>query len=118
MMVCMDVYLRYTRSCHDMESQLVPFAAPPSVLGTLPLFSSSSRREANKRWVRSAFGCKCSISVTQDDRASENEARKVGKKHAYLFAARNEPLHQHRLCLLCIIQLLPNLLILKRRAGV
>src|ERR1700761_4542523 len=79
MMVCMDVYLRYTRSCHDMESQLVPFAAPPSVLGTLPLFSSSSRRDANKRWVRSAFGCKCSISVTQDDRATDRGETKPAK---------------------------------------
>lgn len=53
------------------HSQLVPFTALASDLeALLPLFSSSSRSEANKRCVRSALGCKCSISVTQDDHNS------------------------------------------------
>jgi hypothetical protein len=51
------------------HSQLVPFTVPTSDLETLlPLFSSSSRSEANRRCVRSALGCKYSISVIQDDR--------------------------------------------------
>jgi len=71
------------------QSQLVPFTVAPSVLGILPLFSSSSRSEANKRCVRSALGCKCSIlSVTQNNRAHTTErvcvclegAERVAKK--------------------------------------
>ena len=103
-----------TKIHQGTESQLATFTAPPSVLGTLPLFSSSSRRETNKRWVRSAFGCKCSISVIQDDWRNEASKRGRKKEHTYLFTARNEPLHQHRLGLLRVVQLLPNLLNLQK----
>ena len=115
------------------HSQLAPFTAATSVLvALLPLFSNSSRSEANKRCVRSALGCKCSISVTQnDDRNHRNttqaerlsslsllanageEGRGRGRGVvAYLFATRYQPLYQHRLSLLRVVQLLPELLVL------
>jgi hypothetical protein len=57
------------------HSQLVPFTAPSSVLVVtlLPLFSNSSRSEANKRCVRSALGCKCSISVNSGRRPNSHK---------------------------------------------
>lgn len=64
----------YTRSfdissdSHPLENKLnnkyndvQPPTGPPSA-SLAPRFSNSSRREANKRWVRSAFGC---VSVRQ-----------------------------------------------------
>lgn len=116
------------------HSQLAPFTAATSVLvALLPLFSNSSRSEANKRCVRSALGCKCSISVTQnDDRSHRNTTqaerlsslslsfgKRGGRRErerrggvAYLFATRYQPLYQHRLSLLRVVQLLPELLVL------
>jgi hypothetical protein len=59
------------------HSQLATFTTPPaSVLENLLLLSNSSRREANKRCVRSALGCRCSISVTQDDGANWRVVKK------------------------------------------
>lgn len=73
--------LGYYSSRH---SQLVPFTALTSDLeALLPLFSASSRSEANKRCVRSALGCKCSISVTQHDHTTHTRlslAKPAGKE--------------------------------------
>jgi hypothetical protein len=125
-----DASARSTRVT-SRHSQLVPFTALASDLeALLPLFSNSSRSEANKRCVRSALGCKCSISVTQENdhksytvskelifslakRAGKGgQGNGVMKRFAYLFATRYQPLYQHRLSLLCIVQLLSELLIL------
>ena len=122
-------YLNLTTA--TIQSQLVPFTATVlSALGILPpLFSSSSRRDANRRCVRSALGCKCSISVTQDIEAHRRErmcvrtrVRALGdgrvlkkkRQQAYLLATRYQPLHEHRLALLRVVQLLSNLLILQK----
>jgi hypothetical protein len=83
--------------------------------------------------VRSALGCKCSISVTQGDRNSykgrrverfffffsslakrgeRGQGNGVYERFAYLFATRYQSLYQHRLSLLRVVQLLSELLVL------
>jgi hypothetical protein len=113
--------LGYYSSRH---SQLVPFTTLTSDLeDLLPLFSASSRSEANKRCVRSALGCKCSISVTQqliqgflwrNPRGKGQGNNGVMKRFAYLFATRYQPVYQHRLSLLRVVQLLSELLVLAK----
>jgi hypothetical protein len=77
-----DASARSTRVT-SRHSQLVPFTALASDLeALLPLFSNSSRSEANKRCVRSALGCKCSISVTQEN---DHKSYTVSKEVFFFF---------------------------------
>jgi hypothetical protein len=88
---------------NNKYNDVQPPTGPPSA-SLAPRFSNSSRREANKRWVRSAFGC---IST------SNRRLTAAWHRCTHLLAAGNELIDQHCLSVLRIFQFLSEILVLE-----